>query len=244
MDAYETTLYTAVAISLGCIGSLIVINIILLIGFNRRFFKRKEDRYITEIKTLKEERTRIAHDLHDGISSSLAGLRMELDQAGQMDFAMQLKNINGRLKDIVENVLPPDLANEDFEIFMTHYFNTCAKIHGWPIQFSYKVSSSLSSNMKMHLYLMLEEIVHNTMKHAKASKMNIIIQERKNSLEMISEDNGIGFKPGEGKKKGIGLTSLNDRAVILGGKLYCHTSPGKGTYYFVKIPIEKWNPSM
>ena len=109
MDAYETSLFNAIAISLGCIGTLIIINVILLIGFNRRFFKRKEDRYLTEIKTLKQERTRIAHDLHDGITSTLSGLKLEMELAGHQNYADQLKMVNNRLEKIVENVLPPDM---------------------------------------------------------------------------------------------------------------------------------------
>lgn len=244
MDAYETSLYNAIAISLGCIGTLIIINIILLIGFNRRFFKRKEDRYLTEIKTLKQERTRFAHDLHDGINSSLTGLRMEMEAAGHADYSNQLQLINNRLEKIIENVLPPDMEKEDFQVYMNQYLATCSKIYGWPIVFSCKISSALPANMKMHLFLMLEEIVQNTMKHAKASMMYITIRETKRRLELITEDNGRGFNLLEKKKKGLGLTSLKDRAIILGGELYCYSSPGKGTCYMLKIPIQKWNRSL
>ncbi|MBA2499264.1 MAG: hypothetical protein H0V30_06010 [Chitinophagaceae bacterium] len=244
MDAYETSLFNAIAISLGCIGTLIVINVILLVGFNRRFFKRKEDRYITEIRVLKQERTRIAHDLHDGINSSLSGLKMEMELSGHHNYADQLKLVNNRLEKIIENVLPPDMENENFDIYMGQYLATCSKIYGWPIVFTCKIRSALPASMKMNLYLMLEEIVHNTMKHAQASKMYITIRETRQRLELITEDNGTGFNFMEKNKKGLGLTSLKDRAIILGGELYCHSSPGKGTCYMLKIPIQKWNGSL
>ena len=244
MDAYETSLFNAIAISLGCIGTLIIINVILLIGFNRRFFKRKEDRYLTEIKTLKQERTRIAHDLHDGITSTLSGLKLEMELAGHQNYADQLKMVNNRLEKIVENVLPPDMEKENFQVFMQQHLDTCSKIYGWPIVFTCKISSELPASMKMNLYLLLQEIVHNTMKHAQASVMYITIRETKKNLELITEDNGRGFNQIEKNRKGLGLTSLKDRAIILGGELYCHSSPGKGTCYMLQIPIQKWNRSL
>ena len=97
--------------------------------------------------------------------------------------------------------------------------------------------------MKMHFYLMIEEMLYNTLKHAKANAVNIVMEEKRKTMEIFFEDNGHGFLVNENGGKGQGLTSLRDRAVIMGGTMYCHSAPGRGTAYQFNIPVRKWNPS-
>jgi signal transduction histidine kinase len=86
---------------------------------------------------------------------------------------------------------------------------------------------------------MIQEIVHNTLKHAQAASLQIGLSEENGHLLFLTKDDGKGFD----KEKalagahGLGLKSLESRCEILNGILSLESHPGSGTNYFIKIPV-------
>ncbi|HEX4850066.1 MAG TPA: ATP-binding protein, partial [Puia sp.] len=93
---------------------------------------------------------------------------------------------------------------------------------------------------EIHIFRMIQEIIHNTIKHAHAKNLQIGLSEEDKSLLLLAKDDGIGFDVEKEKEasSGLGLKSLESRCEILQGILSLESRAGFGTNYFVKIPID------
>ena len=86
----------------------------------------------------------------------------------------------------------------------------------------------------------------NVLKHAKASKVSIVLERKADGLALVLEDNGIGFDPenlgrkasGSGQAPGLGLSGMKERVALLDGTIAVESAPGKGSTIFVQIPLD------
>jgi signal transduction histidine kinase len=92
---------------------------------------------------------------------------------------------------------------------------------------------------EIHIFRMIQEIVHNTIKHAHAHNLQIGFSEEGGHLLCLTKDDGEGFDKEKvlSSSLGLGLRSLESRCEILNGVLTLDSSPGGGTHYFIKIPV-------
>jgi signal transduction histidine kinase len=94
----------------------------------------------------------------------------------------------------------------------------------------------LTSKQGINLFRTVQEAVNNAIKHSKASKINITLQENGNQLSVKIQDNGQGFDYEEKKKKSYGLSNLKNRTTELNGTFDLMSSDG-GTTINITIPI-------
>jgi signal transduction histidine kinase len=103
--------------------------------------------------------------------------------------------------------------------------------------------SRLEPEAEINLYRIAQEALNNVFKHAKAKKVDVILEFGKDSVVLVIEDNGVGFNPknvGLGKKKGgLGLVGMQERAALLGGNLEIESTRSKGTTIIARVPIRK-----
>ena len=96
------------------------------------------------------------------------------------------------------------------------------------------------------LYRLVQEGLTNVLKHARASKVSIVLEKKPEGLALVLEDDGIGFDPdsvgrnasGAGKASGLGLSGMKERVALLDGTIAVESAPGKGSTIFVQIPLE------
>ena len=86
----------------------------------------------------------------------------------------------------------------------------------------------LDMEFRRNILLIYKEILHNILKHANASRVDIVLQEQHENFMLTITDNGVGFDPSLAYT-GNGLKNLQNRAVKSGGKLEIKSSTGKGT---------------
>lgn len=79
-----------------------------------------------------------------------------------------------------------------------------------------------------NLYWMITEALNNSLKHARARTVTVVIKCTENKLEMDVSDDGVGFEPSRMKSGGFGMRILCERAETLGGLVTVHSSPGQG----------------
>ena len=98
------------------------------------------------------------------------------------------------------------------------------------------VEKRIKNNIKIKVFRILQELITNNIKHAKASEITIQFSEDKDELNVMIEDDGIGF---DIKKinYGLGLTNIEKRLTSLAGKINIDTSPGNGTTIILTIPL-------
>lgn len=85
----------------------------------------------------------------------------------------------------------------------------------------------------------MQEALHNTVKHAQASTVELKLECSPNGLTLEIGDDGVGFDPTGSFPGHLGLKSMRERAERLGGTLEVESNPGKGTHLRARIPSGK-----
>ena len=97
----------------------------------------------------------------------------------------------------------------------------------------------LENSLELSIFRMVQELVANSIKHANASKVNIQLTQHDDNLNIIVEDNGIGFDRSQLDitKSGMGLTTIEKRVEHLEGSFTVDSIVGKGTSILIDIPV-------
>ena len=99
------------------------------------------------------------------------------------------------------------------------------------------IFDNLSQKVSLEIYRIVQEAVGNSLKHAQATLVKIILVREDNKVKLTVSDNGRGFEQQTGKT-GIGLTIIKERVENLRGTLTLNSAPGKGTELIVEIDLE------
>ena len=240
--------------------------ILLLLIFYQRSVSRKNKiiagqkiRQLEEEKKLlaarfliegeEKERKRIAKELHDGLGVLLSTAKMQFtaikDQSPGNRSLIQravklLEQATGDVRKISHNMMPGlltkfglyDAVEELFEqLADTKELSVDVEIHG--------DKKRLPENTEIMLYRIIQELVNNTLKHAKASNVAIQIIVLSQQLSIDYSDDGVGFDIEETLvRKSVGLTSINSRVNFLNGNIDIQSKPGKGVQFHITIPLK------
>ncbi|HSN55357.1 MAG TPA: ATP-binding protein, partial [Candidatus Sulfomarinibacteraceae bacterium] len=101
-----------------------------------------------------------------------------------------------------------------------------------------------STEVETALYRVVQEAMANVVRHARASRADVLLQLRDDRVMVMVEDNGVGFEPEQVRRRGdhVGLLGLEERAEALGGTLTVESAPGAGATIVVEVPIADPHP--
>jgi signal transduction histidine kinase len=108
------------------------------------------------------------------------------------------------------------------------------------IQYSFDhlgIEKRLPQLIELNLFRITQELVSNTIKHAKANNLNIQLLKRQNNVVLIAEDDGCGFEVTEIDGLGIGLMNIESRVKSINAHLDIESELNKGTTIRVRIPV-------
>jgi len=107
------------------------------------------------------------------------------------------------------------------------------------VNFNENVDCTLSPNIETNVYRIVQEAVANALKHSKADKIEVSVENKNNSLLLSIRDNGIGFKVEKYSidNNKLGIINMEERVNLLGGKFHIESNIGQGTSVEVEIPI-------
>lgn len=196
------------------------------------------------------ERHRIAEDLHDGILGKIFGTRIGLgfiNIKGDKDviekhqfYIDELQNIEKEIRTISHELRSEILSSKvDFFIIIENLIAQKSNLG----KFEYEIITnkeihwnSISDKIKINFYRIIQEALQNSIKYAKADKVNIEFKIDNNVMSLSIKDNGVGFNTNE-KRKGIGLKNIQSRAKKLNGIFEITSTINEGTTIFVSCPI-------
>ncbi|MGB5423888.1 MAG: ATP-binding protein, partial [Desulfobacterales bacterium] len=97
-------------------------------------------------------------------------------------------------------------------------------------------------NIQTLLFRSVRELLTNVVKHARANKVAVHLEEQDNDISITIEDDGIGFdrnalKSKNGQKGGFGLFSIQERMTNMGGAFDIQSEPGKGCRVVLRVPV-------
>jgi signal transduction histidine kinase len=193
-----------------------------------------------------KERTRLARELHDGIGGMLAAAKMGLGAIKNADDTAALANMMRLLSDTAtevrqtaHNLMPDILTRNSLKDALLLY---CADINlhsGLEIDLQfYGGPEAMNKSAELILYRIAQELVQNIVKHAHATEAVMQIIQDGSRLNLIVEDNGIGFEQQE-VDKGFGLQNLQFRVQALQGYISITSAKGKGTSVYIEFDLEK-----
>src|SRR5690606_29007277 len=196
-----------------------------------------------------QERHRIAEDLHDGILSQLLGTRMNMgflnlkgDNATLADYRQYLKEIQNIEKDIraLSHELKGDeeLTQTNFEAITDQYLKNQSHIGNFKYDIHNKnvLFDSVKDVVKVNIYRILQEATQNIIKHAKAAHVQVRLYIKEGHLNLVIEDDGVGFDV-KADKKGIGLKNIASRVEKLKGTFKIDATPNKKTIIHITLPV-------
>ncbi|SNR70711.1 ATP-binding protein [Flavobacterium sp. ov086] len=190
------------------------------------------------------ERKRIARDLHDGLGSMLSGLKIHLKLAGNEN-ALSTKEVGvllddsiKELRNISQNLMPESLLKLSLEYALRDLCMANSNVKT-TIEFQYLIKeSNLPKNYEIVIYRIIQELLNNASKYAKASQILVSCSQNKETFFITVEDNGIGFNVSE-NRSGMGLKNIKNRVEFLNGKLEIESSENKGTSVYIELKVKK-----
>ena len=227
----------------------------ILLNLRERKMADKKLKQLTQriIDTQEEERTRIARELHDGISQNLVGVRYVLDLAkhrvksgSNQAFSTIEKgadNLGDAIKEIrrISHDLRPSILDDlGLSAALQALTNNFAEHTGIKIKLSSVVFKNLLPvDAKTALYRVAQEALNNIERHANASEVTINLSSSKTGVTMTITDNGNGFPSAKQStkltSKGLGLRNMQERMEYFSGSLYVKSTK-YGTKLTAKIP--------
>jgi len=95
--------------------------------------------------------------------------------------------------------------------------------------------NQISEDLQVAVYRMIQELLKNSMNYAQCTNIEVIINKYNNELNVIVEDNGIGFDTSK-KVTGIGLRNIQSRIKAFGGQFVIDSKIGRGSAFHITIP--------
>jgi signal transduction histidine kinase len=212
-------------------------------------------RLLSRLATIQEdERRRFARELHDQTGQQLAALALGLKAlrerpdtpaaaAGALGSLQELAEQTGRAAhQLAWELRPTALDDLGLETALRHWVARWSERSQVPADFHCTLGPGrLPPDLETHLYRLTHEALSNVWKHAKATRVSVILQRRPDHLLAIVEDNGRGFDPAargaDGAAPKLGLYGMQERAALMGGTLSVESGPGQGTTVFVRVPL-------
>jgi signal transduction histidine kinase len=246
------------------IAGLVLLGALLGQSLYKRHNLKKETQLQAEIMRQQEmatkavleaeenERQRIARDLHDGLGQMMSAAKMnlsafesELKFAGpeqKRSFENVIKLVDDSCREVrtVSHIMMPNVLLKNglaaaVKDFVDKLDERTLKVH----LFTEGLDQRLDSNTEIVLYRVIQECVHNVVKHSGASTLDISLIRDHQSLNATIEDNGKGFDPGSREQsEGIGLKNIVSRVEYLKGTVDFDSAPGRGTVVALNIPLQ------
>jgi two-component system, NarL family, sensor kinase len=249
MGTQESKVYLAILIAVAVIAVILIYFTVTIFRQQKNNFTLHLSKIQAEITTLEKERLRMSRDLHDDIAPMLLRVKYNIsgfDFTDISDIEVQeqsnslLDQLIDRLREVSHDLIPAALERKGLIPALEELTDTSSRRTG--LQISFRCGPHLpplAREKEVHLFRVVQEILHNTIKHAYAKNFNVEIKSEGKLLYLLTEDNGTGFDYSLRAKDftGIGLRSLLNRADVLGGKMYLDSKAGKGTRYIFEIPI-------
>ena len=204
----------------------------------------------TTLVTQEEERKRIAQDLHDAISSKLNIVSLNANFLTEETITTQEANTLGEsivnvTKTVLENsrriahdLLPPSLEKFGLAAAIEEL---CDQIQeSGTIEVKANLSDTanvLAANRALHIFRITQELFNNTIKYAQAKTVTLSLHSIENAVHLQYQDNGKGFDLAGGMLvKGLGLSGIENRAVILNAQITLESKPDEGMSLHLIVP--------
>jgi PAS domain S-box-containing protein len=212
-----------------------------LLEVNRRLIEAQE-----------QERTRIGRELHDDMTQRLALLAIELNQFREKHSNLPSKaqshmqvleqmasDISTSVHALSRQLHPSTLEYLGLESGIRSWCKEISERQKLEIDFQSHDVPELRQEISLCLFRVLQEALNNVSKHSGVRRVEVQLAAHSGGIHLIVSDSGKGFDvKAPGQRKGLGLTSMQERVRLVGGTIVIDSKPQAGTTIQVRVPIE------
>lgn len=206
-----------------------------------------QEKQIQEI--VSQERNRLARELHDSVSQQLFAASMfmsaitesqsDMEKTEMKQFKIVEEMIHQsqlEMRALLLHLRPVALKGKSLQAGMKELLEELAQKVTMDINWKME-TVTLDKGIEDHLFRILQESISNTLRHAKANSLEVLLIIRDGLIILRITDDGIGFNVEESKTGSYGLQNMHERAMELFGTMQLVSVPNKGTKLEVKIPL-------
>jgi PAS domain S-box-containing protein len=201
--------------------------------------KQQKDQARAVLVAQEEERKRIAEALHNELGQLLYITKLKVADNSREESVKLLEAAIDQVRTISFELMPGILRDFGLETALKDLARK--KLAELEIRYSLQIEGLRkrpSSALEMAIFRMIQELLNNVVKHAKASHVNIEVANAGRNIVIKVEDNGIGFtRQASSRNKGFGLGSIENRIELLNGTFEITSAPGGGTKVFISVPV-------
>jgi PAS domain S-box-containing protein len=204
------------------------------------------------VEVQEAERSYVARELHDETSQALTSLMFGLgqlekssDPADQLSRIAELKQMTNAISESVHrlamNLRPVSLDHLGLVPALRHYIAMIGDRFGLIAQFKSLGfdSERMLPTVETTIYRIVQEALTNVVRHARATRVDVLLERRADKVIVVVEDDGEGFDSDNAycvKNGRMGLLGMQERAEMLGGMIIIESSIGNGTTIVVEVP--------
>ena len=198
-----------------------------------------------------EERQHLARELHDSVSQALYAIllgthtaqrKLETQPSQAKDALEYVENLAqasiAEMRALIFVLRPESLEKEGLVEVLRKQLDAMETRHGLDTRFTVDGEPDVPFASKQVLYRVAQEALHNVVKHARATQVEVTLAQQPGSVTLLVRDDGVGFDAGGDFPGHLGLTSMRERARSLGGELELTSAPGAGTTVRACVPRE------
>jgi two-component system CheB/CheR fusion protein len=198
-----------------------------------------------------EERGRIARDLHDQLGQQLTALRLALDRHRErcpegttedLERAQALtRDLDAAIDVLAWELRPAVLDDLGLAAALPRYVQEWSGHHGIAVRFAHRgvAAGDLAPHVETAFYRVAQEALHNVVKHAHATGVDVVLERRDEDVVLVIEDDGVGFDAAAVEAVGLGLPGMRERAALVGATLQVESARGQGTTLYLKAPVHR-----
>jgi signal transduction histidine kinase len=205
---------------------------------NARLYERSRELSIVA------ERNRLALDLHDAVSQKLFGLVLTAEAATTLldrdpeaarakvtRLQTQAQDALEELRSLVFELRPPDLEKDGIGGALRKHVDLLRRLQQREIELELADDVTADERRDREVLRIAQEALQNALRHADAEHIGVKLQTVDGRVVLEVEDDGIGFEPSATglRSHGLGLTSMEERAASIGGRLAITSAAGTGT---------------
>jgi two-component system NarL family sensor kinase len=196
--------------------------------FRRKRIRKEEELKLAQsyIDGLERERTRLAKDLHDGVCNDLLGIGMNMQYMQPTDESKReilalLEQVRSDVRCISHELMPPKFQVTTLAETVEAYVEGLALPASVQLAFSKENEeiqwSQVPEEVSYEVYRIMQELLSNILKHSGATEIDVTLTLKRKLLTLQISNNGKNYCGDEVRGKGIGLTTIQERAKAVGG---------------------------
>ncbi|WP_314003831.1 sensor histidine kinase [uncultured Paenibacillus sp.] len=197
-----------------------------------------------------EERERLARELHDAVSQQLFAISMtatavkrtldkDFERARrQVELIEEMASVaQSEMRALLLHLRPIHLDGKNLALALEGLIEELRQKVPMTINLEVDSTVALLPQAEDHLFRIVQEALSNTLRHAKATRMDIGLRLHGRQIRLTLQDDGVGFDTDDKKQTSYGLLTMQERVHEMGGTMHLHSAPGEGTGIDIRLPV-------